>query len=99
MRRPLPPGEGAAHNAMRIQVKLFAMLTQWLPPGGADHTAELHVPEGATAHMVVDQLHIPPALATLAMVDGEHLNREEYEHRPLHEGETLAIFPPIAGGR
>jgi sulfur carrier protein ThiS len=83
---------------MRIKLKLFAMLTERLPPGSVDHTTELEVPEGATARQVVERLHIPPELASLALVDGVHLTRRQFAERTLHEGETLAIFPPIAGG-
>ncbi|HKI99472.1 MAG TPA: MoaD/ThiS family protein [bacterium] len=83
---------------MKIKLKLFAMLASRLPPGSEDHTMELEVPEGTTPRQVVERLNIPRALATLALVDGVHLTAGEIEAHPLHEGETLAIFPPIAGG-
>ena len=36
-------------------------------------------------------------LATLALLDGEHLTREEFQHRALHAGDTLALeFAPAA---
>jgi sulfur-carrier protein len=93
------PEPGAAAPAtVQIRLKLFAMLTRWLPPDCTDHTMRLELPAGATARTVVEKLHIPAALATLALVDGEHLTRDEFEHRVLREGETLALFPPIAGG-
>ena len=84
---------------MRIKLKLFAMLSDRLPPGSEDHTMDLEVPDGVTAEQVVEQLEIPPELASLSLVDGVHLNRRQFAQRPLQEGETLAIFPPIAGGR
>jgi len=83
---------------MMIRVKLFAMLEDKLPPGSEDNTGRLDVPEGTTTRQVVDLLRIPLSMATLAMVDGVHLTPGEFQRRPLREGETLAIFPPIAGG-
>jgi molybdopterin converting factor small subunit len=47
---------------------------------------------------VLEQLQIPHELACLLMIDGVHLTRAEVRERPLRDGETLAIFPPIAGG-
>jgi molybdopterin synthase sulfur carrier subunit len=84
---------------MKIKLKLFAMLSERLPAGSENHTMELEVPEGATPRQVVQQLGIPPELATLTLLDGVHLTQRQREERVLHEGETLAIFPPIAGGR
>ena len=84
---------------MKIKLKLFAMLSERLPAGAEDHTMELEVPDGATTHQIVRLLGIPPELATLTLLDGVHLTQRERDERVLHEGETLAIFPPIAGGR
>jgi len=84
---------------MRIKVKLYAMLAKYLPPGSEDHTALLDVPEGTTAHDLIVRMELPPALSTLVMVDGIHLTPKDVDHRLLQPGETVAIFPPIAGGR
>jgi molybdopterin synthase sulfur carrier subunit len=94
----VPPAvEGAAH-AMKIKLKLFAMLADRLPPGSEDHTTVLEVAPGTTARQVAERMGIPLALASLTMLDGVHLTHEQFDRRPLQEGETLAIFPPIAGG-
>lgn len=74
------------------------MLEDLLPPGSVDHTMDLELPAAATARQIIEQMKIPPALAHLVMVDGSHLTPAEIDHRPLHEGETVSIFPPIAGG-
>lgn len=83
---------------MMIKVKLFAMLQDRLPPGAKDHTMEVEVEEGATPQQVVDMLRIPPEMAHLVLVDGLHLIPAERNVRRLLPGETLAIFPPVAGG-
>jgi len=83
---------------MRIYVKLFAMLEDRLPPGSRDHTMALEVGPGMTPRRVIDQLGIPASMAHLVLIGGVHLLPAEIESRPLQEGESLSIFPPIAGG-
>jgi molybdopterin converting factor small subunit len=83
---------------MHITLKLFAMLDHLLPPGSVDHTAELDVPPDTTARHIIEKFRIPPPLAHLVMIDGIHLLPKEVESRLLREGETIYIFPPIAGG-
>ena len=51
-----------------------------------------------TPRRVIDQLGIPASMAHLVLIGGVHLLPAEIESRPLQEGESLSIFPPIAGG-
>jgi molybdopterin converting factor small subunit len=83
---------------MRVNLKLFAMLQDLLPPGTPDHTLPLDLEEGTTARQVIERMRIPKEMAHLVMIDGTHLLPQEINERPLQEGDTLAIFPPIAGG-
>lgn len=83
---------------MIVKVKLFAMLKKHLPEGTKGETMELEMPEGATPQQVIDRLEIPKGMAHLAMLDGYHLLPDERTGRSIKPGETLAIFPPIAGG-
>ncbi len=83
---------------MKITVRLFAMLRDRLPPNSNGEEMEIEVEEGATAQEIIQQLEIPPELANLVMVNGYHLLPEEIKNRPLEAGETISIFPPVAGG-
>lgn len=83
---------------MLIKVKLFAMLREKLPPDSNGEDMEVEVGDGTTARGIIDQLQIPPELAHLVMINGYHLLPDEILSRPLKAGETLAIFPPVAGG-
>lgn len=83
---------------MIIKVKLFAMLRDKLPPDSNGEDVDIEVGEGATARQIIDQLEIPEQLAHLVMINGYHLLPDEIISRPLQAGETLAIFPPVAGG-
>ena len=83
---------------MHIYVKLFAMLEGKLPPGSHDHTMDMDVAPGTTPRDIIGKLAIPPAMAHLVLLDGVHLLPADIQERHLREGETLSIFPPIAGG-
>ncbi len=84
---------------MKITVKLYAMLQDKLPQGTKKNSVELDLPEGSTATVVIEHFKIPKEMAHLVMVNGKHLLPNEVRERPLKEGEVLAMFPPIMGGR
>ena len=79
---------------MDIDLRLFANLTEYLPPGAKGRQARIAVPEGTTVVEVLDQLGIPRTLAKLIMIDGVHQQPDAM----LREGNVLSIFPPLAGG-
>lgn len=83
---------------MKVVVKLFGSLERQLPPGARDHSLEMELGEGTTPDQLVAHLRIPDNMASLVLLHGRHLSREERAHHPLHEGDVVAIVPPIAGG-
>ncbi|MFQ5660709.1 MAG: MoaD/ThiS family protein [Gammaproteobacteria bacterium] len=83
---------------MRIVLKLYAGLAQHLPPQAEDNTTTLEVPDQATAHNVIDELKVPREKAHLILLNGVYLNPDERDTPRFHEGDTLAIWPPVAGG-
>jgi sulfur carrier protein ThiS len=88
---------------MRITFKLFAMLSDHLPQQVDGRTRngnaiELDVPEGTTVQQLVERFNLPTKLVHLVLVDGRFIPKEARGERALLEGETLAIWPPIAGG-
>lgn len=83
---------------MKVKVKLFAMLDQYLPRGATDNEAEVEVDEEATAADVIAKLNLPPDLCHLVLVNGSYLQPDERGSRPLTPTDVLAIWPPIAGG-
>ncbi len=84
---------------MKITLKLFAMLTDYLPAQGRDgNVVQLEVPGGATIGDVIDPLGLPPKLVHLVLVNGAYVAPAQRSARTLREGDTLAIWPPIAGG-
>lgn len=84
---------------MKITLKLYAMLGDYLPSGAEDHAAEIEVAEDISPYQLIDQLKIPREMAHLVLLNGVYLEPEMRDHPAFKEGDTLAIWPPIAGGR
>jgi molybdopterin converting factor small subunit len=51
--------------------------------------------DGMTVGQVIDQLGIPKPRPTMILINGLQAG----EDTPLKEGDLLALFPPLAGGR
>jgi sulfur carrier protein ThiS len=84
---------------MKIQFKLFASLTDYLPTQGRDgNVVELDLPEGATITQMVQRYGLPDKLVHLVLVNGTYVAPEKRAEHRLQEGDALAIWPPIAGG-
>ncbi|MDI6749039.1 MAG: MoaD/ThiS family protein [Rhodocyclaceae bacterium] len=84
---------------MKITFKLFAALQDYLPAAArARNALELELPEGTTIGQVIERFGMPQASCKLVLVDGLFVPPAERGTRTLKDGETLAIWPPIAGG-
>ena len=88
---------------MKVTFKLYAMLADHLPAqyegrSREGNALELEVPEGTTVRQLVERFKLPPRLVHLVLIDGRFIAKEERDARALAEGETLAIWPPVAGG-
>jgi sulfur carrier protein ThiS len=84
---------------MRINFKLFAMLQDYLPPEGRQANATtLELQEGTTILQVIERFGLPEKSCHLVLIDGNFVPAAARGGRILRDGETLAIWPPIAGG-
>jgi sulfur carrier protein ThiS len=85
-------------QSMKIRIKLFALLSRYLPPDSTGNEADLEVPDGATAAAIIADLELPSEHCHLVLVNGVYLAPGARGDRPLQEGDALAIWPPVAGG-
>ena len=92
------PVASARQPNMKIRLKLFAALGEHLPPGARRNEAEVEVPEGATPVQVMDLCGVPRDQAHLVVRNGVYVPPHQRESIPLAEGDTLALWPPVAGG-
>jgi sulfur-carrier protein len=77
-----------------VTVKLFATLQKFLPAGTKGRQAAIEIGEGTTVADLLRQLAIPHTSAHAIMVNGEHREPDA----TLSEGDSVTIFPPVAGG-
>jgi molybdopterin synthase sulfur carrier subunit len=79
---------------VRIQVRLFAILRRHVPDLPPRESLVLDVPDGTTVRQTIRQLAIPDGLPMVAMVNSAVSGLDQV----LTEGDTLSLFPPVAGG-
>ncbi len=79
---------------MKIEVKLFATLSRYLPVASNSNSATVQVPDGCTVGQLVSSLGIPGETPAIVLVNGCDASRAQF----LRDGDVLAMFPPLAGG-
>lgn len=83
---------------MKITFKLFATLSDYLPPERQGNILPIEVPEGTSIMDIVNKFQLPVKLVHLVLVNGRYIKAEERDTYPLKEDDVLAIWPPVAGG-
>jgi sulfur carrier protein ThiS len=83
---------------MQITFKLYATLTDYLPADAERHAVKLDVPESVSAYQIIDQFKVPREMAHLVLLNGVYLHPDQRNTNIIHEGDTLAVWPPVAGG-
>ncbi|GAA6140558.1 MoaD/ThiS family protein [Hydrogenophaga sp. 5NK40-0174] len=84
---------------MKITFKLFATLTDYLPPEARTaNQVEMDVAPDATIMQIIEPFGLPLKLVHLVLVNGKYIAPEDRGSATLTEGDVLAIWPPIAGG-
>ncbi len=91
--------DGLSSSVMKITFKLFASLTDYLPPQArGDNQIVVDVASGATITQLIEPYGLPHKLVHLVLVNGVYIPPPQRATRVLLEGDVLAIWPPIAGG-
>ena len=89
--------DGRNMAAMKVRLRLFGELKEYLPEGVSGRSAEIEVPEGLDVLGLILRLGIP-----YNAEEGEivvTINDTQAEHRaPLHDGDVVSMFEPLAGG-
>lgn len=84
---------------MNVTLKLFATLSDYLPlEARKDNALALDVAPATTIRQLIEQYNLPEKLTHLVLINGEFVPPGARASRTLHEGDVMAIWPPIAGG-
>ncbi len=74
---------------MQLEIKLFASLQKFKP-----QQEKVALEDGFTVLDILERMGISPSEVAIVLVNGRHAPLDQ----ALHDGETVALFPPIAGG-
>jgi sulfur carrier protein ThiS len=83
---------------MQINIEFYASLMQYLPPGKSRHRREIRVADGLPVNALIEQFHIPEKMAHIVLVNGHFVDADKRAERELVEGDTVSVWPPVAGG-
>jgi len=80
---------------MKVYVKLIATYREHLPPGTHGNLAQVDVPPGTTVQETLTPFGIPLDDSSVIVVNGLSVPLDT----PVNEGDTVAAFSAIAGGK
>ena len=83
---------------LKITLKLFAGLSEYLPDGAYKNSVEVVLDSEKSISQVIEQFNVPAEEAHLVLVNGVYCAPPDRDQNKLKEGDTLAIWPPVAGG-
>lgn len=83
---------------MKITLKLYAGLSQYLPENAEKHATSLDISSKETAFSILDKYNVPKESAHLVLLNGVYLDNDERNTANFSDGDTLAVWPPVAGG-
>jgi molybdopterin synthase sulfur carrier subunit len=74
---------------MKVEIKLFASLQKFMP-----NAEKVELDDNCTVLDLLEKIGINSSEVAITLVNGRHVELDQ----TLYGGETVAIFPPIAGG-
>ena len=84
---------------MEIELKMFMKFKRYLPEGALDGRAQMNLSDGATFKDLLKSIGMPVEEDKIIVINGiSHKQGSTVNNQILNEGDTVAIFPPIAGG-
>jgi sulfur carrier protein ThiS len=83
---------------MKAYLELYASLMPLLPPGTSRHRRQVEVDEDCSLQDVLDRFRIPEQQAHIVLRNGLFVCGEDRRNTRLEEGDTIAVWPPVAGG-
>jgi sulfur-carrier protein len=83
---------------MNMNIELYASLMELLPPGSERFRRNIDVPDGTNVQQVIEQFNITDEQAHIVLVNGHFVCGDDRSNRVLSPNDTVAIWPPVAGG-
>ena len=83
---------------MQLTFKLFAGLGEFLPADAKNNAIVIDIDENDSVFDVIAKFNIPAEMIHLVLLNGVYLHPQERSEPKFKAGDTLAIWPPVAGG-
>jgi len=83
---------------MKIQLKLYASLGQYLPAEAKKNEIEVEVQDHTTVGDLLQNYKVPDEMCHLVLVNGKFVSPGDRSTLSLNDGDALAVWPPVAGG-
>lgn len=83
---------------MQITFKLYASLASYLPAGAVNNAVQIEVDTDSSLDALLQRFGVPREMAHLVLVNGVYQDAEDRARPMLGEGDTVAVWPPVAGG-
>ncbi len=83
---------------MRVRVKLYASLAEYLPAGAVKNECDVEFPDTATPADAIHRLGLPEKMCHMVLVNGVYVAPADRAATALEEGDHFAVWPPVAGG-
>ena len=82
----------------KATIKLFASLSEHLPPGAKQNAIEVRLANGTTIGAALADLQVPEALCHLVLLNGIFVPPARRQTTAIAEGDVVSVWPPVAGG-
>ncbi|WP_142850059.1 MoaD/ThiS family protein [Telmatospirillum sp. J64-1] len=79
-------------------LKLYSVLAKFLPPEAHQNKMAIEVDETTTVGSIIRTMNLPAKSCHLVLLNGIFVHPEARAETPVKEGDSLAIWPPVAGG-
>ena len=83
---------------MKLVFKLFAGLGEYLPADAKANAKLINIDESDSVFDVIAKFNVPADKIHLVLLNGVYLHPDERATHKFSKGDTLAIWPPVAGG-
>jgi sulfur carrier protein ThiS len=83
---------------MKLTLKLYAQLGQYLPQGTSANEASIEINAQTSVLDVLNQFNVPLDMCHLVLVNGSYIAPDSRAMHILEDNDHLAVWPPIAGG-